>query len=68
MLNVNALKAEMVRNGYTQSALARELGMTPRTFSTRLKTGDFGRIEMDIMIDVLKLKDPMSIFFANEVT
>lgn len=68
MLDVNALKAEMVRNGYTQATLASELGMTSRTFYTRLKTGDFGRIEMDIMIKILKLKDPMSIFFANAVT
>ena len=68
MLDVNALKAEMVRNGYTQASMAYELGMTSRTFSTRLKTGDFGRIEMDILIKKLNLKDPMSIFFANIVT
>lgn len=68
MLDVNALKAEMARHGYTQSSIACELGMTSRTFSTRLKTGDFGRIEMDILIEKLHLKDPMSIFFANAVT
>lgn len=68
MLDVNALKAEMVRNGYNQSGMAKELGMTPRTFSTRLKTGDFCSKEIEIMIDVLKLKDPMQIFFANIVT
>ena len=68
MLDVNALKAEMVRNGYNQESIARALGMTPRTFSTRLKTGDFCSKEIEIMIDILNLKDPMRIFFANAVT
>ena len=68
MLDVNALKAEMVRNGYNQESIARALGMTPRTFSTRLKTGDFCSKEIEIMIDILNLKDPMRIFFANTVT
>ena len=68
MLDVKELKAEMVRNGYTQRALAAELGITPRTFSNRLNTGDFGIKEIEIMIRVLNLKDPFSIFFANQVT
>lgn len=66
MLNVNALKAEMVRNGYTQATLSKELGITPRTFSTRLKTGDFGSKEIEIMMNRLKLADPIAIFFSGE--
>lgn len=65
MLDVRALKAEMARNGYTQTALAKEVGLTPKTFSTRLKTGDFGAKEIEIIMRVLKLKDPVSIFFAK---
>ena len=65
MLDVNALKAEMVRQGYTQSSLAEALGITSRTFTNRLKSGDFGSKEIEMLIDLLKLKDPMSIFFAN---
>ncbi len=68
MLDVKSLKAEMVRNGYTQSALAAELGITPRTFSNRLNTGDFGVKEIEIITKTLKLKDPFAIFFAREVT
>ena len=68
MLNTSELKAEMARNGYTQEKLAQELGITPRTFSNRLKTGDFGCKEIEIMIDLLNLKDPMSIFFSTKVT
>ena len=68
MLDVKSLKAEMVRNGYTQKSLARAIGITPRTFATRLKTQDFGSKEIEIMIELLKLDEPMKIFFAGKVT
>ncbi len=68
MLDVKALKAEMVRNDYTQDRLAGELGISPRTLYNKLKSGEFGNKEMEIMIDKLKLQDPMSIFFAKAVT
>ena len=65
MLDVRALKAEMVRNDYTQVKMAAELGISPRTLSNKLKTGEFGNKEMEIMIEKLNLKDPMAIFFAK---
>lgn len=68
MLDVKALKAEIVRNGYTQASLAKELGMTDKTLCSRLKTGDFGTKEIEILIDVLHLEDPISIFFCKSVT
>lgn len=68
MLDVKALKAEMVRYGYTQEAIAKEIGITAKTFGTRLKTGDFGSKEIEIMIKLLHLDKPMDIFFAKQVT
>ena len=65
MLDVLALKAEMVRNGYTQSKLAEELGISTRTLYNKFNSGEFGNKEMEIIIDRLKLKDPMPIFFAK---
>lgn len=65
MLDVRALKAEMVRNGYTQAQLAKEIGVSSKTFSNRLKTGDFGVTEIEIMMRVLHLKDPFPIFFGQ---
>ena len=64
MLDVKALKAEMVKQGYTQVALSEAIGMSPRTFYTRLKTGDFGTKEIEGMTAVLKLQNPIEIFFA----
>lgn len=68
MLDVCALKAEMVRKGYTQARLSEEIGISSRTFSNKLKTGDFGSKEMEAIIDILELTEPMKIFFAKEVT
>ena len=68
MLDVKELKAAMVRKGYTQASLAEICGITSRTMTNRLKTGDFGAKEIEIISDALEIKDPMSIFFAKEVT
>lgn len=67
MLNKNALKAEMVRYGYTNEAMAKKLGMSARTFSKRLNKG-FGSDEMDILVEVLHIANPTPIFFAQLVT
>ena len=67
-MDTQTLKAEMVKNGYTQQSLAKELGISSRTFYNKLKSGDFGCKEIDIMIPLLNLKDPASIFFTNKVT
>ena len=64
MLDVKALKAEMVKNGYTQVSLSEAIGMSPRTFYTRLKTGDFGTKEIEGITAALKLQNPIEIFFA----
>ena len=68
MLDVKTLKSKMVQHGYNNSTMANALGITSRTFATRLKTGDFGAKEIEIMIDKLNIDDPMSIFFAQSVT
>lgn len=62
MLNRPLFKAELVKNGYTFKKMAGELGMSERTFSKRVKTGDFGSSEIDIMIPLLHLDDPRPFF------
>jgi transcriptional regulator with XRE-family HTH domain len=65
MLDRNALRAEMVRNGVTQKELSQLIGISEKTFSLRMKKGSFGTDEAAKMIEVLKITDPVSIFFAN---
>ena len=68
MLNKTLFRAELVKNGYTFKSMADEIGISERTFSKRVKTGDFGSAEIDIMISLLHIDDPRPIFFAQLVT
>lgn len=66
MLNERALKAEMVKHGYTQESLSKEMGISSRTFYNKCKSGNFGTDEIEKMIDLLHLDAPMDIFFAKK--
>ena len=68
MIDRLALKSEIVRNGLTQGKVAVKLGMNPKTFYRKMAKGVFGSNEISMMIDILNIKDPMSIFFISEVT
>lgn len=65
MINVNELKAAIVRKGMTQFQVANKLGITPRTFSSKLNIGVFYSDEMEKMIDILDIENPMQIFFGR---
>lgn len=68
MLDRNALKAEIVRNGLTQKEVAKALGISEKTFISRMRRGVFGTDEAEKMIKVLDIKNPVDIFFADKVT
>jgi predicted XRE-type DNA-binding protein len=68
MLNKNALKAEIARQGLTQKQVACALEISEKTFISRMKKGVFGTDEVEKLIVLLKINDPMPIFFANAVT
>lgn len=68
MLDRNALKAEIVRNGLTQKAVAKKLGISEKTFISRMKKGVFGSDEIEVMIRELRITNPTDIFFAKLVT
>lgn len=68
MLNENALKAEIVRNGLTQKEVAKYLQMSESTFIRKMKNNTFGTDEAQKMIDRLNIADPVRVFFAKDVT
>ena len=68
MIDTNALKGVIAANGMTQQEVAKKLRMTPKTFYLKMKKGVFGSDEMEQMIDILAIKNPGEIFFANKVT
>lgn len=68
MIKTGDLRAEIVRNNLTQKDVARMIGVTPKTFYDKMSKGVFGSDEIEIMIKVLHIEDPIKIFFAQEVT
>ena len=68
MLDTNALRAEMARKRVTQKELSKAIGISEKTFISRMKRGFFGTDEAQIIVDTLKLTDPAAIFFAKRVT
>lgn len=68
MVDTNRLKGIIVTRGKTGEDVARHLGMSPKTFYGRMKKGVFGSDEIEMMIDYLKIDEPMPVFFAKKVT
>ena len=68
MIRTDLLRGEIARSGLTQTELAKRLGITYKTFSSKMKKGIFNSNEIDAMIDVLKIENPVRIFFARNVS
>lgn len=67
MIDKNELIGEMAKNGYNKTKMAKELGITLKTFSKKLNTGKLGADEMETIIKILQLDNETAykIFFAN---
>jgi len=65
MILVNELKGCIVAKGLTQEEVANALKITSKTFGKKLKKGVFKSDEIEKMIKLLDIKDPIAIFFAN---
>ena len=68
MINTNLLKGKIAEKGKSQSDIAKVIGIAPKTFYEKMNKGVFGSDEIEIMIDVLEIEDPIKIFFARNVT
>ena len=68
MVDTSALKGIIVSKNKTQEQVALYLGMTPKTFYSKMKKGVFGSDEIEKMIDYLKITNPIDIFFVKTVT
>lgn len=65
MIKTDELRGEIAKNGFSQSDVAKMIGVTPKTFYEKMKNGVFGSDEIEIMIEKLNIRDPMAIFFAK---
>lgn len=65
MIRVDKLVGEMYAKGISGKEMAKRIGIVPKTFYEKMKKGVFSTDEVEIMIEVLQLSDPMSIFFGT---
>lgn len=68
MIRTDELRGIIAKNGLSQSKVAETIGISPKTFYEKMKAGVFGSNEIQIMIKLLKIENPVEIFFADEVT
>lgn len=67
MIDVPKLKGKMAEKGMTHQRVASALGITPKTFGSRLKSGIFKSNEIEALIELLEIDSPMDIFFKKKV-
>lgn len=65
MIKTDELKGIIAKNGFSQSDVAKMIGVTPKTFYEKMHKGIFGSDEIEIMIEQLNIDDPVEIFFAR---
>jgi len=68
MFDERRFRAELVMRGLKLKDVATMLNIDEATLYRKLRNGgSFSREEIGVMIEKLKLKDPMQIFFAEEL-
>lgn len=64
MVDTYKLKCKLLEKGISQATLAKQLGLVPRTFYTRMKKGVFTNLEIEKIADILDIEDIKDIFFV----
>lgn len=65
MIDTDRLRGIIVENRKSQAMVAKELGITPKTFYNKMEKGVFNSNEISKMIEYLNITDPIDIFFGN---
>lgn len=65
-MNTDKLRGIIAEHGLSQRKVAEQLGMTEKTFYLKMKKGVFGTDEVQHMIKLLSINDPVDIFFSEK--
>ena len=70
MVNTGALRGVIAERGLSQADVAKRLGMTPKTFYTKMSKRVFDSDEIESMINLLEIPSEnfVRIFFAQNVS
>lgn len=65
MIATDKLRGIIAERGMSQRQVAKSLGITEKTFYTKMKRGVFDSDEMSEMIELLNITNPADVFFAK---
>lgn len=68
MIATGKLRGIIAEKGLSQRKVAKRLGITEKTFYSKMKKGVFNSDEISAMISILSISNPADIFFANDGT
>lgn len=65
MITTNEIKGLIRARGMTQAEVAEKMGINPVTLSRKLSKGVLNSDEIEVLIEVLEINNPASIFFGH---
>lgn len=65
MVDTKKLVGIIYERGLSQRKVAKTMGMTEKTFYSKMKKGVFDSDEIEQMIDMLGIDNPLEVFFAK---
>ena len=68
MIRTDKVIGKIYEKQLNKSKVASMLGITPKTFSIKLKKGVLNSDEIGKLIEILCIEDPVDIIFAHDVT
>lgn len=66
MVATDKLRGIIYERGTSQRKVASELGMTEKTFYSKMKKGVFGTDEVEKMVELLNIHNPAEIFLVKK--
>ena len=66
MVDSDKLRGIIAERGMSQRQVAKKLGMAEKTFYAKMERRVFGTDEVEAMIDLLRIGNPVEIFFAKK--
>ena len=64
-MNVAKLRGIISERGMSQREVAKAIGISEKTFYTKMKNGKFGTDEAEKMIDLLRIDNPEDSFLRS---
>lgn len=62
MIRTDKLRGIISEKGFSQAKVAEAIGITPKTFYEKMSKGVFGSDEIEVMIKILHIDNPVEIF------